>query len=67
MYNGNNLIRPKKKVPKAINKENNLNKEKSKDSISHVVCAGNSSMSCKHKKASSKQICVGGMLRSRRS
>jgi hypothetical protein len=44
----------KKEVPKSINKEINMNKEKGKDSISHVVCTDNSSMSSKHKREEEK-------------
>jgi hypothetical protein len=44
----------KKEVPKAINEAGKMNKEKSKDSISHVVCTNHSSMFSKHKKEEAK-------------
>jgi hypothetical protein len=47
----------KKEFPKAINEAINMNKEKGKDSISHVVCANNTSMSSKHKKGRGKRRC----------
>ena len=47
----------KKDVPKAINEEINMNKEKGKNSISHVVCTNHLSMSFKHKKGRGKRRC----------
>jgi hypothetical protein len=47
----------KKQVSKAINETSNMNKEKGKNSISHVVCVINLSMSSKHKKGRGKRIC----------
>jgi hypothetical protein len=47
----------KKQVPKAINETSNVNKEKGKISISHVVCANNLYMSSKHKKERGKRRC----------
>jgi hypothetical protein len=47
----------KKDAPKTINEAISMNKEKGKDSISHVVCANNSSMSSKHKKGRCKRRC----------
>jgi hypothetical protein len=44
----------KKEVPKAINEAGNMNKEKSKDSISHVVSTDHSSMFSKHKREEAK-------------
>ena len=47
----------KKDVPKAINEEINMNKEKGKNSISHVVCTDHLSMSSKSKKGRGKRRC----------
>ena len=47
----------KKDVPKAINEEINMNKEKGKNSISHVVCTDHLSMSSKSKKGRGKKRC----------
>jgi hypothetical protein len=47
----------KKQVPKIINEASNMNKEKGKSSINHVVCADNLSMSCKHNKGRGKGRC----------
>jgi hypothetical protein len=47
----------KKNVPKAINEEINMNEEKGKNSISHVVCTNHLSMSFKHKKGRGKRRC----------
>jgi hypothetical protein len=47
----------KKDVPKAINEEINMNKEKGKNSISHAVCTDHLSMSLKHKKGRGKRRC----------
>ena len=47
----------KKNVPKAINEEINMNKEKGKNSISHVVCTDHLSMSSKSKKGRGKRRC----------
>jgi hypothetical protein len=47
----------KKDVPKAINEAINMNKEKGKDSISHVVCTNHLSMSSKSKKGREKMRC----------
>jgi hypothetical protein len=46
-----------KDVPKAINEEINMNKEKGKNSISHVVCTDHLSMSSKSKKGRGKRRC----------
>jgi hypothetical protein len=46
-----------KDVPKAINKEINMNKEKGKNSINHVVCTDHLSMSFKYKKGKEKRRC----------
>jgi hypothetical protein len=46
-----------KQVPKAINETSNMNKEKGKNSINHVVCANNLFMSSKHKKGRGKRRC----------
>jgi hypothetical protein len=40
----------KKRVPKSTNEAINMNKEKGKNTISHVVCANNVSMSSKGKR-----------------
>jgi hypothetical protein len=45
----------KKDVPKAKNEGINMNKEKGKDSISHVVCTDHLSMSSKNKKRKGKR------------
>jgi hypothetical protein len=45
----------KKDVPKAINEEINMNKEKGKNSISHVVCTDHLSMLSKSKKRRGKR------------
>ena len=47
----------KKDVPKAINEEINMNKEKGKNSNSHVVCIDHLSMSSKSKKRRGKRRC----------
>jgi hypothetical protein len=47
----------KKDVPKAINEAINMNKEKGKDSISHVVRTNHLSMSSKRKKGRGKRRC----------
>ena len=47
----------KKDVPKAINEEINMNKEKGKNSINHVVCTDLFSMSSKNKKRKGKRRC----------
>jgi hypothetical protein len=47
----------KKDVPKAINEEINMNKEKGKNSISLVVCTDHLSMSSKSKKGRGKRRC----------
>jgi hypothetical protein len=47
----------KKDVPKAINEEINMNKEKGKNSISHVVCTDHLSMLSKSKKRRGKRRC----------
>jgi hypothetical protein len=47
----------KKEVPKAINEAINMNKEKGKDSISHVVCTNHLSVSSKSKKGRGKRRC----------
>jgi hypothetical protein len=47
----------KKYVPKTKNEEINMNKEKGKDSISHVVCTDHLSMSSKNKKRKGKRRC----------
>jgi hypothetical protein len=47
----------KKDVPKAINEEINMNKEKGKNSISHVFCTDLFSMSSKSKKRRGKRKC----------
>jgi hypothetical protein len=46
-----------KDVPKAKNEEINMNFEKGKDSISHVVCTDHFSMSSKNKKRKGKRRC----------
>jgi hypothetical protein len=46
-----------KEVPKAISEAINMNKEKGKDSISHVVCTDHLSMSSKSKKGRGKRRC----------
>jgi hypothetical protein len=51
-------VKPHKKdVPKAINEEINMNKEKGKNSISHVVCTDHLSMLSKSKKRRGKRRC----------
>jgi hypothetical protein len=45
----------KKEAPKAINKAINMNKEKGKDSITHIVCADNFPMPSKLKKGRCKR------------
>jgi hypothetical protein len=47
----------KKEVPKIINEAINMNKEKGKDSISHVVCTDHLSMSSKSKKGRGQRRC----------
>jgi hypothetical protein len=47
----------KKDVPKAINEAIDMNKEKSKNSISHVVCTDHLSVSSKSKKRRGKRRC----------
>jgi hypothetical protein len=47
----------KKEVPKAINEAINMNKEKGKKSISHVVCIDHLSISSKSKKGRRKKRC----------
>jgi hypothetical protein len=47
----------KKDVPKAINEAINMNKEKGKNSISHVVCTDHLSVSSKSKKGRGKRRC----------
>jgi hypothetical protein len=46
-----------KDVPKAISEEINMRQEKGNDSISHVVCTNNLSMSSKSKKKRGKRRC----------
>jgi hypothetical protein len=48
------VILHKKEVPKAINEAINMNKEKGKDSISHIVCPDHLSMSSKSKNGRGK-------------
>src|SRR5688572_26420711 len=47
----------KRDVPKAINEAINMNKEKGKNSISHVVCTDHLSVSSKSKKGRGKRRC----------
>jgi hypothetical protein len=47
----------KRDVPKAINEAINMNKEKGKNSISHVVCTDHLSVSSKSKKRRGKRRC----------
>jgi hypothetical protein len=48
----------KKEVPKEINEAINMDKEKGKDLISHVVCTHHFSMSSKRKKGRGKMKCL---------
>jgi uncharacterized protein (DUF39 family) len=51
------VILHEKEVPRAISEAINMNKEKGKDSISHVVRTDHLSMSSKSKKGRGKQRC----------